>query len=100
MNYKRLYYILTIVLLSFVLCSCSKNQTKKEKEEESAQKKIYYEIEQNGVSEQEQDSCTFFIMKPDFRVFTEIENETIKNIDGVTETEYYGELQGQNIIIN
>ena len=90
MNYKRLYYILTIVLLSFVLCSCSKNQTKKEKEEESAQKKIYYEIEQNGVSEQEQYSCTFFIMKPDFRVFTEIENETIKNIDGVTETEYYG----------
>lgn len=90
MNYKHLYYILIIALLSFVLCSCSKNQTKKEKEEESAQKKIYYEIEQNGVSEQEQDSCTFFIMKPDFGVFTETENETIKNIDGVTETEYYG----------
>lgn len=90
MNYKRFCYIMVILLLPFTLCSCNKNQTKKEKEEESTKDKIYCEIEQNGVPKQQENGHVLFIMKPDFEVFTEDENETIKNIDGVTETEYYG----------
>ena len=90
MRYKYLFCVLIFLLVLFALCACSKDRTKQKKEEESTKEIIYYEVEQNGVPEQEEKGYTFFIMKPDFEVFTETENKNIKNIDGVTETEYYG----------
>ena len=87
MRHNGCILILMTVLTIFCLCSCEgKQQVQKEKETKEV---IYYEVAQDGV-QTENSYRMLYISTPDFEPLTEDENEYIKGIDGVIDTEYYG----------
>lgn len=78
------YVWLLLFIEIFCFCACDRKQEEKETEAF-----LYYDIEQKGI-QQTEDYEIIYVSASDYRVLTQEENEYIRGLEGVAQTEYYG----------